>query len=82
MNSILPTEEERDNKLEQLFNDKMKTDIHTFAHYAKQYAEWLGISIVKRCADVAELDIDRVDGQVIGCYIVDKQSILNVINEL
>lgn len=81
---MLPTIKEQDKKLKVLVDkypedkDMCYEDIFKFA---KQYAKWYAIEIIKHCSEVAELDYE-CHCDCGNCSQVDKQSILNVINEL
>lgn len=79
---MIPTLEEQDKKLKVLVDkypedkDMCYEDIFKFA---KQYAKWYAIEIIKHCSEVAEVKDNNTTCEI---FQVDKQSILNVINEL
>lgn len=93
---MLPTIEEQDNKLQSLIENDYNFDEDTnkdLIHVSqltdslKQYAKWYAEQVIKYCAEVADTKTVYTRDYVTNAVtceeqIVDKQSILNVINEL
>jgi hypothetical protein len=76
---MLPTQEEQDKKwteLEKVYCEK-DSILHNHGLFAEEYAKWLCTEVIKHCAEVAKIKMIED-----GFIVVDKQSILNVINEL
>ena len=80
---MIPNKEEQENKLEQIYKELIKENLYEIDSYEFMevgtiiYAKWYVTEIIKYCAEVAKgsLKFSNENG-------VDKQSILNVINEL
>ena len=88
---MLPTQKEQELKYIEIFNsDLEETDLDVTFAFAKWYAE----QVIKHCAEVAKISVHcRIDSMVsdyqsskesddFNDFTIDKQSILNVINEL
>ena len=76
---MIVSQEEQDKKLLEILQGK-----GTKPNSYREYAKWYAIEIIKHCAEVAECcegAIIDVGHTITGAF-VDKQSILNVINEL
>jgi hypothetical protein len=73
---MLPTQKECDEKYFEIVNETFVCKLIT-----QIYAKWYAEQVIKHCAEVAE--IKMVKHPYIGnLWEVNKQSILNVINEL
>jgi hypothetical protein len=78
---MLPTIEEQDKKANILIQENVEDwfELTNIRNAVKEYTKWYAIEVVKHCAEVAKVeDYTQDDGNV----LVDKQSILNIINEL
>ena len=85
---MLPNKEEQLNKWDRICNTE------GLSHYdrAQEYAKWYAEEVIKHCAEVAKVEQHNPDciftSRIIRDtdsgydYYPDKQSILNVINEL
>lgn len=76
---MLPTKEEQDYRIRILIDND---DI--FSENMKDHAKWYAEQVIKHCAEVAKIHQVTNDEDLMRGYYneVDKQSILNVINEL
>lgn len=81
---MLPTLEEQNNKVKEIYDnlntDNIKEPILVVV--SKQYAKWYAEQVIKHCSEVADVEFITSNGGCCSTDKVDKQSILNIINEL
>ena len=85
---MLPTKEDLDNKIDELFKEQIGCErIDNSEKYViKLVVKWYAEQVIKHCAEVAKSKLlfkeSEVDWHKTYYSEIDKESILNIINEL
>ena len=81
---MLPTVEEQDNKLGELLNKYILSDLKSIIKFTKEYAKWWAEKVIDVCAEEATSRLIGNPSDLTKTWltVVDKESILKIKEQL